>query len=129
MWLLDTSFLIDLLDERREAIALYDELAGDGFCSSVLCLWELWRGVVRLPLREARQPVLTLAERLEWLPLDREIALRAGELEPEMMRRGSAPSQSDLFIATTALERAAGVISNDAIFGAVPALVWRSSRG
>ncbi len=76
MYLLDTSVLIDLLRKREPAVAWFKTVAVDPRVS-VISLTELWVGIRR---QKEEADILQLESALRALPIDREIALRAGVL-------------------------------------------------
>ena len=100
----DTSFLVDLLRGRREAVDLWESLAADGAVAhlSPLVLFELrfgflWRGdrieEAQFEAQAARMPTADLTDHA---------ATHAADLQVQMMRKGLPLGQVDALIAGTA---------------------------
>jgi predicted nucleic acid-binding protein len=93
---LDTSVLVDILRGAPAAVTYARELT-ERICSEVTRV-EVIRG---LRSRERRGAELMFAE-IGWIPVDEEIARRAGELGRRYRRTHPGIGVSDLIIAATA---------------------------
>ena len=95
--LLDTSVLIDVLRGDERAVAFVAGLSDVPLCSEITRI-EVLRG-----LRSAeRQATSRLLGELEWHPVDRLVARRAGELGRGWRRSHPGIDTADLAIAATA---------------------------
>jgi tRNA(fMet)-specific endonuclease VapC len=101
IYLLDTSVIIDALNQKRERWQLMASLveAGDTLACSVVTLTEIYAGV--------RPKAFALTERfldrLEHYELDSQLARYAGLLKNEWANKGRTLGVVDLIIAATAL--------------------------
>lgn len=113
MILLDTSFLIDLLIERREAIMMVQDIDAEEKIISSVSLYELFIGAQRL---KKISDIEDMCETMEIIAPDRTIAKRAAFLQLSLRERGKEIPALDALIAATALEKKAVVFSNDGHF-------------
>lgn len=127
-WLIDASTLIDLSMGEVAAQSTLEKLEPEGVFSSVLCLYEAWRSLTQRAPQRAGAAVLLLLESIEWVPLSLEAATRAARLNEQLLALGTPAPTIDLLIAATALERGAGVVTEDADFDLIPGLVVRGTR-
>lgn len=99
--LLDTTVIIDALKERRNRLIYLDELAavGTGFFVSAMSVGEVYGGM--RPGEEARTAALLAT--FEILPVDEQIARRAGLLKSTYARKGLTFGLADMIIAATAI--------------------------
>ncbi len=101
IYLLDTSVIIDVLNQKRGRWQLLASLveAGDTLACSVLTVTEVYAGI--------RPKEMALTERflegLEQYELDSNLARFAGLLKNEWTRKGRTLGVVDLIIAATAL--------------------------
>lgn len=107
MIVLDTTVLIDLLRGERVALDFLAGLPAPPACSEVTRV-EVLRG---LRNRE-REAVEDLMHALRWIPLDEQIARRAGTLG-RTWRRSHALTTPDLVIAATAVELEADLATSN----------------
>ena len=108
MIVLDTTVLVDLLRGNPDALAYLrslDEIPG---CSEVTRV-EVMRGV----RHRERDVTERLMRSMRWIPLDEQIARRAGALG-RTWRRSHRLATPDLIIAATARELAAGLATSNA---------------
>jgi tRNA(fMet)-specific endonuclease VapC len=113
MILLDTSFLIDLLIERREAVMMVQDIDAEEKIISSVSLYELFIGAQRL---KKISDIEDMCETMEIIAPDRIIAKRAAFLQLSLRERGKEIPAFDALIAATALEKKAVVFSNDRHF-------------
>ncbi len=114
--LLDTSFLIDLLEGRSSASAMaaeIDRLDETPHIPSPV-LFELWEGAegsVQPATERAR--LEELLESYEVAPFDGEAAKAAGELQAELSRKGRPLGTIDVLVAGLALARDETLVTGD----------------
>src|SRR3989344_4420965 len=114
MVLLDSSFLIDILRNRRPAVTLFDTLEQNEphLVVASPTVMELWRGTLRSQLSEReKSKVESLLSSLEVIPFDEKEAKRTAEVEAEMEMRGVHCGVEDLMIAGTALTHGETVVA------------------
>lgn len=109
MIVLDTTVLIDVLRGHRPAVEWLRSLEDVPACSELTRV-EVLRGV----RHRERQPVETLMQALRWIPVDEEIARRAGSLG-RSWRRSHALATADLVIAATAQALDAGLRTSNVL--------------
>lgn len=126
---LDTSFLVDLLRERRRnedgpATGVLDRLADDELAISVHVACELFAGAeLAGNRRRERDAVSALCSGLHLVLPDERFAPTYGGLLAGLRRTGQAVATMDLLIATAAiLSEAPLVTRNVRHFSAVPGL-------
>jgi tRNA(fMet)-specific endonuclease VapC len=113
MILLDTSFLIELLIERREAVMMVQDIDAEEKIISSVSLYELFIGAQRL---KKISDIEDMCETMEIIAPDRIIAKRAAFLQLSLRERGKIIPAFDALIAATAIEKKAVVFSNDRHF-------------
>ena len=106
MVVLDTDYLIDLMQNRQGAVRLLLELleTRSPISVSAISIMELHHGIVRanLPTRE-RTRVEGVLEGLSIQPMTHDIAALAGEIDGQLCAQGKPLSPLDVLIAATAL--------------------------
>lgn len=128
--ILDSSFLIDLMDSRTDAVAQARQLESASVPRTVptMVLTELYVGVgyAERTGREARR-VETVVESCPIADVTERIARRAGRIIGQLKRDGEPVSKGDALIAATGLVRDEPVLTrNVADFSRVPGLAVRS---
>jgi predicted nucleic acid-binding protein len=114
--LLDTNFLIDLIDGQPGAIKLAAELdrESDRPRLPAPALFELWRGAARTVRNEGeRRRIEELLTAYETVGFDREDARSAGLLQAELARNGKGLGTVDVQLAGMALARAETLVTGD----------------
>lgn len=114
---LDTTFLVDVLQGAPDAEALVDELDGRNAVSAISGV-ELWIGAHMGSIDEYRQTE-RLLQTVVWLPIDRDIARRAGEMQADYFEQGDPLAFNDCVIAATAIEHGYSLITRDGDFDRV----------
>ena len=101
IYLLDTSVIIDALNQRRGRWQLLASLVqvGDTLACSVVTLTEIYAGVRPKELA----PTERFLDKLEHYELDSHLARYAGLLKNEWSKKGRTLGVPDLIIAATAL--------------------------
>jgi len=113
--ILDTSFLIDVMNSGDEVAELVAELdaAGTSMVASTTVM-ELWEGIHRADSTEAeREAVRDLLEGLREVPFDRECAMKAGEVSAALAESGRPIDVEDVMIASVALVHDAPVVTRN----------------
>ena len=116
MPLADTTFLIDLMEKRNEAVSKARELEEKGipiFVSSP-SVFELYVGVsLSKRAQEAKSKIASVVEALPQLPFDLEAAKAAGILYGERMKAGSQIDPEDAMLAGISKVRGEAVITRN----------------
>jgi len=110
-YLADTTYLIDLVAGDEGAVKLAHELdaVDETVYISVITVEEYLRGIYYLYWENKRMLKRKLMEAkrdlsaFEILPVTYEIAVKASEIEVDLIKRGEAVSLADLIIAATAM--------------------------
>ena len=113
--ILDTTFLVDVLrgdsdvTDRLEAV---DE-SGTPFVSAVTMM-ELAEGIQLADASPAERAAVTdLLENVNEIPFDRQCAMRAGELNADLVTAGEPVDETDVMIAATALVHGYPVVTRN----------------
>lgn len=130
MPLVDTAFLIDLMNGRERAVDLLERLEDEdeAIAVSTITLQEFRRGLATVDLAPAqRRRVVEAVEGRPVLPLDAAAARRAGELDAALWARGEPIDPEDAAIAGVALARDLVLVTRKAReFGRVEGLRLRT---
>lgn len=125
MAVLDTSFLIDLLRNKKEAFSLRNELDSlePTLYATAPSIMELWDGALfsAIPQRE-KEKVEQLLRAIDILPLDSRGAKRAAEIGFALSKKGEIIQDEDLMIAGIALTNGEMVVTRDEHFTRIPGL-------
>jgi tRNA(fMet)-specific endonuclease VapC len=120
--LLDTSFLIDLMDGRPEAVTLAAAIDAEGDTLRIPApvLYELWVGAARAggPASD-RHPLAELETAYEVVGFELADARAAGTLQSVLRRSGMALGTIDVQVAGMALARSEGVVTGDSALAGV----------
>jgi len=122
MVVLETTFLIDLLRGKKEAAKLAASLNDPLFLAAPTVM-ELWSGALRsrLPEKEKKN-VERLLESFETLPLDKNAAKEAGEIEVGLLKKGMLIDLPNIQIAGIVRTHGEKLITRDAHFARIPGL-------
>ena len=103
-YLLDTSVIIDYLQDKTYAVELLHNLRGR-VTSSVICLAELYDGVNRSKNKTHQEKILTaFFNNLDrYFPVEEQVAKKFGELRARLKQQGNVIEDMDIFIAATCL--------------------------
>ncbi|MFC6939829.1 type II toxin-antitoxin system VapC family toxin [Salinirubellus sp. GCM10025818] len=124
--ILDTSFLIDVMNADDAALGKVDEIEADGIEQNVpaMTLQELYIGVGAsdLPERERRE-IEYVVESRPILPTTEEIARKAGRIDGRLRKRGERIDLGDATIGVTGVVRDEPVVTgNPEQFERIPGL-------
>lgn len=124
--ILDTSFLIDVMDADHAALQKVDEIEGNGVEQNVpaMTLQELYIGVGAsdLPERERRK-IEHVVESRPILPTTETIARKAGRLDGQLRTRGERIDLGDATIGATGVVHDQPVVTgNPTHFERIPGL-------
>ncbi|RJQ20576.1 type II toxin-antitoxin system VapC family toxin [Candidatus Woesearchaeota archaeon] len=123
--ILDTSFLIDLMDGKQNAIAKAQELTkrNEAQIITTVSIFELSSGLAqsKKPDRERQKIMQILAEQTVW-PLDDDGAHIGGRIDGELAKKGQSISPEDCMIAGIALSKKQTVLSRDSDFKRISTL-------
>lgn len=120
---LDSTYLIDLLRNVPGAVARLDKFERDyePRCVTPPAAAEVLVGAHRFggkSLLAAHE----LLHSLQWLEFDREACELAGQIEAELIERGTPLGASDLFIAAISLRHGHRLLTRDGAFARVKGL-------
>jgi len=96
----DTSFLIDLLMKKEEAVKKAEKLEKEnkGYSITTPTLYELWAGVSRSDADE-KDEILDIIESQIIYGLDEESSLAAGKIQRKLLQQGDRIGHIDALIA------------------------------
>jgi len=125
MAVLDTSFLIDLMREKKEAVQLIDEL--EEFETALFipapCVMELWSGAMLAKASvEEKGKVNQLLASFEVLAIGAREAKEAGEIEANLIMRGLEIQPEDVMIAGIARLHGEKLVTADGDYSRIPNL-------
>ena len=114
--ILDTSFLIDVMNGDAAALEKVDELEANGHTQKIpaMTLQELFIGVgaSNLPASE-RQKIEVIVESRPVLETTEAIARKAGRIDGELRREGERIDMGDATIGATALQEEEPVVTGN----------------
>jgi tRNA(fMet)-specific endonuclease VapC len=123
MYAFDTSFLVDVMRGDPQALAKLSSMEASGETAEVPspALTETMIGAHLGRAVELRR-TLDLVANLQVAETDRTIAMEAGRIGAELLRKGTPMPLPDLLIAATAKVRGLILLSRDSGFARVPGL-------
>ena len=103
--ILDSSFLIDLLRNNPQAVDKAKEFDTKFILKSIsiVSVMEIWRGVIRRGTESYLQKVEKLIDSLRVHTINKEVAIKAAEIEAILLDQGEIIDWEDILIAATAL--------------------------
>ncbi len=113
MILLDTSFLIELLGEKKDAVIKAQEIDAESKVISSIAMYELFIGARKL---RKVSDIEEMCETMKVIAPDERIVKRAALLQLSLRQKGNEIPAFDALIAATALEMNAVVLSKDEHF-------------
>ena len=120
--ILETSFLIDLMKGRPDAVALAQALdrSGESTYLAAPALFELWVGVGRaVRRREETEGVESLIASFDVMAMTDADAREAGLLQARLARKGRTMGTVDIMLAGMSKARGQPLVTGDRNFGAV----------
>ncbi len=103
--ILDTSFIIDLMKNKSNALAKAQELdkSSSPVRSTVISVFELWQGLEDLQDKTKREKIEIFLSSVGLLSFDLHSAKKAGIIYAELERKGELIDSEDCMIAGIAL--------------------------
>jgi predicted nucleic acid-binding protein len=134
--IVDTSFLLDIIDNTDAAVEKQEELESESVPLVVppVTVLELYIGVGKVPnTRNERQRVEAALDPYPVVETTPSIARRAGRLLGERIAdtddsEGAGIGKADAAVAATALERDEPVLAGDRHFGTIPGVSHETYR-
>lgn len=134
--IVDTSFILDVIDDVDVAVTKEQELEAENVPLVIpsMTVLELYIGVGKVaPTRTERQQVEAVLDSYPLVDMTPSISRRAGRLLGERMANtddGEGPGigKGDAAIAATALERDESVLAGDEHFGNIPGVSHETYR-
>lgn len=134
--IVDTSFLLDIIDDVDAALKKERELEAESVPLVIpsMTVLELYIGVGKVAAtREEHQKVDAILDSYPLVDMTPSISRRAGRLLGERMAEadedeGPGIGKGDAAIAATALERDEAVLAGDRHFGNIPGLIHETYR-
>ncbi|PIN75682.1 hypothetical protein COV18_02435 [Candidatus Woesearchaeota archaeon CG10_big_fil_rev_8_21_14_0_10_37_12] len=126
--ILDTTFLIDLLKNKKEAIlkARELELTEAHLATTTISVFELWRGLDDLSI-EKKEKACNFLDQLTIYPLNLIAAKKGGEIANKLDSKGQEIDPEDCMIAGIALEHTETILTrNTKHFKRIPNLFVES---
>lgn len=134
--IVDTSFVLDVIDDVDAAVSKERELEAEGvpLVISSMTVLELYIGVGKVAnTPEERRKVEAILDSYPLVDITPSISRRAGRLLGERMANasegeGPGVGKGDAAIAATALERDEPVLADDSHFGNIPGVTLETYR-
>jgi predicted nucleic acid-binding protein len=122
---MDSTFLIDVMDEDRRALAKAEELheGRHPLFIGTPVLYEVTTGILFRGSRQEAQAFSRLASRFTILPFDEPSAKRAAEIQADLLRVGKPKGQTDVMIAGIAAAGGHSLVTRDRDFEDIAAVV------
>ena len=128
VFLIDTNVFSDLMEEQPTVIAKLAAITPeDRICICAIVRGEILYGISRLPAGKRRE---TLQSRADGLfgsivcqPISDRVADRYAMIKREMESKGTSMAENDLWIAATAFDLGASLVTRDLAFQHVAGLV------
>lgn len=125
-YLIDTHWIISFLNQRPEAVALFDELSDEGIVISTVTIGEVLEGLMALAVDDRRTAEFeTLIDSIDVLDIDHAAAVSFAAARLALRRRGQPIPDNDLWIAAAAIAHDLTLVSRDEHFDRVPNLKLR----
>ncbi len=121
MTVLDTSFIIDVLRNKKEAVSLRHTLGNEKLLIPTPAIMELWAGALRSNLsQQHKREIEELMATMTIINFDTEAAKRSGEIKHLLRQTPIDPE--DMMIAGMALARGDQVVTRDEHYVRIPGL-------
>ena len=114
-YLVDSDWVIDYMHGQPATVALYDELSVDGVGMSVVCLGELYEGMLKARDRERQERDLAkfLDGVQEIVPLDPTICRIFASQRSRLRDEGRLIPDFDILIGSTAIHHGFTLLTNN----------------
>lgn len=114
-YLVDSDWIIDHLHRRRAVVERYRELAPEGIGTSIICLGEVYEGMIGKPdqERQERDFEAFLADVEDVVPLDSQICRIFAAERQRLRSAGCTVPDLDLLIGATAVRHDLTLLSNN----------------
>jgi tRNA(fMet)-specific endonuclease VapC len=127
LFLIDTNVFSDLMeDSPRVSAKLAAVASADRVCTSAIVRGEILYGIMRLSPGRQRASLQTRADGLfgfiSCQPISEGVADRYALIKREMASRGTSLAENDLWIAATASDLGATLVTRDRAFSRIPDL-------
>lgn len=121
----DTAFVIDVLRSEPAALAKARELDGrrETKCIATPVIYEVSAGLLFTRSRSEAAAFRELASRFQIAPLDEPSAMKAAEIQAELMRLGKRKAHTDVMIAGIAANGGHTLVTRDRDFADVAGAV------
>lgn len=131
--IVDTSFVLDVIDDVDAAISMERELETEGVPLAIpaMTVLELYIGVGKVAnTHKERRTVEAVLDSYPLVEMTPSIARRAGRILGERMADGDGPGigKGDAAIAATAIERDEPVLAGDSHFSTIPGVTLETYR-
>jgi len=123
--ILDTSFLVDLLRGRPEAVKKIVEIEkrNEPVATTSVSVFEIWQGIPKKASESQVEKVLELLRSVNSISLDFDSALEAGEIQRKLKAKGEMIDPEDAMIAGIAkVQRKKILTRNEKHFGRITGL-------
>ena len=110
---LETSFVIDFLREKEDAIEKYREIKKQKLETTSVVAWEILRGPKLYGRVKEYNDAIKFLERLNILPFTLTSSRIASEIELELKEKGRSVNLIDVLIAATAIENNSKLVTRD----------------
>ncbi len=122
MFCLETTFLIDLLKGKKDAIDVYIKIRDSKLYTTSISAWELLRGPKLVEKEEEFKVAVEMLENLEILPFSFKSAQIAVEIEDSLRKKGMEINLIDVLIAAIAIEHNLKLVTRDEHFSRIDGL-------
>ncbi len=110
---LETSFIVDFLREKEDAIEKYREIKGRKLETTSVVAWEVLRGPKLSGRVKEYKEAVKLFERLNILPFTLTSSRIASEIELDLKEKGRSVNLIDVLIAAAAIENSSKLVTRD----------------
>ena len=125
---LDSTFLIDLLDEDQGAVEKANDLheGRHPLFIGTPVLYEVTTGILFRGSRQEAEVFARLAFRFTVLPFDEPSARKAAEIQADMLRAGRPKQHTDVMVAAIAAAGGHSLVTRDRDFEDIAAVIGLS---
>ena len=113
--ILDTCFIIDLLNNQEDAVQKSEELDQQNISlfTTAVTVFEIWQGVSDIKNKEKLEKINTLLESIGLLNLDKESAKIGGKIHSELYDQGIPIQPEDSMIAGISLKHGKKILTRN----------------